>query len=135
MGSRFQIVDGTVKAELAKPYVFGDSDCFMLGIAIADALGGTDLRSRYQGSYSSLLGAQRALRKRGHKSLVTFFAGHLEMCPPAMAQFGDIVVLGLLDGEHVGVCLGTRFLTKTARGRETYALADCRAAFRTGALS
>lgn len=132
MANRFQVVEATLRAELAKPYAYGRSDCFMLGIAMIDALTGSDLRSIYDGCYSTLSGAQRALRRRGHKTLVTFFAAHLEPVAPATAQIGDVVVIRLSDGEHVGICLGVRFVTKTEHGRSSHTLGDCIAAFRVG---
>ncbi|PLU11878.1 hypothetical protein BMJ30_28640, partial [Sinorhizobium medicae] len=43
------------------------------------------------------------------------------------------VILHLADGaEHVGVCLGARFVTKTERGRSDHGLADVIAAFHLG---
>lgn len=87
----------------------------------------------YWRSYKTLAGAQRALRKRGHKSLKSFFAEHLETVPPASAQVGDIVVILIDNGEHVGVCLGAsgRFVTKTADGPSYHRVGECLAAFRT----
>lgn len=117
---------------MAKPYDYGRADCFLLGIAMIDALTGSDLRSRYEGAYSTLLGAQRALRRRGHETLADLFATHLEPVAPAMAQLGDLAILRLADGEHVGICVGSRFVTKTEQGRSYHTLADCSAAFRIG---
>jgi hypothetical protein len=130
VGDRFPIVEATLRGELAKPYVYGRSDCFMLGIAMIDALSGSDLRSKYEGCYTTLLGAQLALRRRRHKTLSDLFAKHLEPIAPAMAQMGDLVILRLPDGEHVGICLGARFVTKGERGRSLLSLSDCIAAFR-----
>lgn len=132
MADRFATVDATLRAELAKPYAYGRGDCFFLGIAMIDALTGSDLRSTYDRAYSTLLGAQRALRRRGHKALADLFAKHLEPIAPAMAQLGDLVILSLADGDHVGICLGARFVTKTERGREFHPLDACSAAFRIG---
>lgn len=134
MASRFQIVDSTLKAELAKPYTEGESDCFFLGCQMADALDPSlGLVKLYWRTYTTILGAQKALRKRGHKTLADLFATHLAPCAPAEAQFGDIAILQLVDGQHVGICLGMRFVTKTAAGRSFHSVADCVAAFRTGA--
>ncbi|UVK45377.1 hypothetical protein BPNPMPFG_000907 [Mesorhizobium sp. AR07] len=133
MADRFQIVDATLKAELAKPYVEGESDCFFLGNQMADALDPTlGLVKLYWRAYSTLLGAQKALRKRGHKTLADLYATHLTPCAPAEAQLGDIVILQLADGQHVGICLGMRFVTKTSAGRSDHSIADCVAAFETG---
>ncbi|RVK95626.1 hypothetical protein CN150_14615 [Sinorhizobium meliloti] len=133
--NRFRIVEATLARELAQPYAYGMADCFMLGCAFIDALTGWPFADKYRGAYRTLAGAQRALRRRGHKSLVSFFAAELGQEPKggAEARLGDLVVLRLSDGaEHVGICLGARFVTKTERGRSDHGLADVIAAFHLG---
>lgn len=133
MANRFRIVQATIEAELARPYVYGESDCFFLGCRMADAL---DDRLRlietYWRSYSTLMGAQRALRRRGFKDLPDLYASHLPACAPAAAALGDIAVLQFQRGQHVAICLGQRFLTRTETGRSFHELGDVIAAFRTG---
>lgn len=136
--NRYRIVEQTLNDELAKPYDFGDpqrSDCFFMGLAMIDALTESSFCEKYAGTYSDLLGAQKALRKRKHKSLATFFAAELEQDPKgaAEAQLGDLVILRLSDGaEHVAICVGSRFATKTPRGREDHGLSEVIAAFSIG---
>jgi NlpC/P60 family. len=136
--NRFRTVEATLNAELAKPYAYGTpekSDCFMMGCALVDALEGTQIAGKYAGAYKTLAGAQRALRKRGFKSLIDFWTAELgrPSVSAAGARFGDLVILRLADGaEHVGVCLGTRFVTKTEKGREDHGLSDVVAAFHLG---
>ncbi|WP_208179961.1 hypothetical protein J4T85_000095 [Sinorhizobium medicae] len=133
--NRFHIVEATLARELAKPYAYGSADCFMLGCAFVDALTSSAMADKYRGAYRTLAGAQRALRRRGHTSLVSFFAAELGQQPKggAEARLGDLVILSLADGaEHVGVCLGARFVTKTERGRSDHGLADVIAAFHLG---
>lgn len=143
MADRFRIVSQTLAAELARPYIHGESDCFFLGCRVADALdmphGALNLVERYGGAYSTLLGAQRALRKHGFATLAELFASHLPACAPAEARLGDIVILDLTiggkRGQHVGVCLGARFVTRSERGRSDHGVGDCVAAFRTGVMT
>ena len=136
--NRFRNVQSTLSGELAKPYDYGTpdrSDCFMMGCALVDAIEGSHLTAKYAGAYRTLAGAQRALRERGFKSLVEFWTAELERSAvgAAEARFGDLVILRLTDGaEHVGVCLGMRFVTKTAKGREDHSLTDVVAAFHIG---
>ncbi|SDP92545.1 hypothetical protein SAMN05428967_4477 [Phyllobacterium sp. YR620] len=130
--TRFQIVEATLNAELAKPYQYGVADCFFLGIAMIDALSGSDHRTGFAKAYRTLAGAQRALRKRGHVSLVTLFDTIVERCAPAEARLGDVVILQLGEHEHVGICLGSRFVTKMNTGKSYHNLTDCIAAFRAG---
>ena len=121
-----------IEAELAKPYAYGTADCFFFGCRIADAFDPVrELAKTYSGAYRTLMGAQKALRKRGFTSIAELLAVHLEPCAPAECRLGDLVVLQLADGEHVGVCAGTRFITKTERGRADHDLSAVKAAFRT----
>jgi hypothetical protein len=132
--TRFETMMPVLGIELDKPYVFGESDCFFLGCQIADAFEPSrEMTFSYWRSYKTLAGAQRALRKRGHKSLKLFFAQHLEAISPSQAQVGDIVVILIENGEHVGICLGAsgRFVTKMANGPSYHRVAECIAAFRT----
>jgi hypothetical protein len=133
--NRFRTVEALIHAELAKPYAYGEGDCFSLGCALVDALEGTSLVKKYSKAYRTLAGAQKALRKRGFKSLVDFWA--VELGRPstgaADARFGDLVVLRLADGaEHVGVCVGSRFITKEPSGRTDHGIADVIACFHIG---
>lgn len=136
--NRFRVVQAALERELAKPYAYGDparSDCFMMGCALVDELEGRSTVKAYAGTYKTLPGAQKALRKRGFTSLTDFWTAELGRPPvaPAEAQFGDLVILKLDDGaEHVAVCLGTRFRTKTPDGPTDHALADVVAAFHIG---
>lgn len=132
--SRFEIVKAVIDAEMAKPYSHKPAaDCFFFGCRVADAIDpALGLEASYSGAYSTLRGAQIALRRRGHKSLSDLFSAHLAQCAPAEARVGDIGVLQLRDGEHVGVCVGMKFMTKTPAGKSFVELADCKAAFRVG---
>lgn len=133
MESRFDIVSRIVAQEMAKPYVPGVSDCFFFGIRVVDALDERlGLERKYAGAYKTIPGAQRALRRRGHTSLVGLFEAHLETIGPAQARVGDIGIILLADGEHVGINAGQKFLTKTDRGQSFHDLGSVIAAFRVG---
>lgn len=135
---RFRIVEKVLSEELAKPYDYGDpdkSDCFFMGCAMIDALTGTELVKKYAGTYNSLAGAQKALRRRKHKSLVTFFGQILGQEPVGAAEagMGDIAILRLSDGaEHVAICTGLRFVTKTPQGRQDYGIPEVISAYKIG---
>lgn len=119
--------------EFAKPYKFGvwgkASDCFFTGLAVIDAVKGTEYRKKYSGRYRTLRGAQKALRKEGHKTLVTFFADLLPQIPPAMAKAGDLAIVDVDGAEHVAVCNGLNFMAKIEDGLMICELGDCKAAF------
>jgi hypothetical protein len=132
---RFRIGSGTLERELSTPYAYGPADCFHLGCAMSDALHGTSFIEEYRGAYKTLKGAHMALRRRGFSSLVEFWSAALGQDPDgaATARYFDLVILRLADGaEHVGVCLGSRFTTKTERGRSDHGLSDVVATFHLG---
>lgn len=124
-----------LERELATPYVYGAGDCFHLGCAMSDALHGTSLVEKYRGAYKSLKGAHLALCRRGFSTLVDFWSAELGQQPDgaASARYFDLVILRLADGaEHVGLCIGHRFITKTERGRSDHGLSDVIATFHLG---
>lgn len=129
--TRFEIAAPVIREGLATPYVYGSSDCFTLGCRVADVLGGHGMEATYKGAYRTLIGAHRALVKRGFKTLADLLGAHLEPCAAAQARFGDLAVVNLEDGDHVAVCLGEMFVTKTPRGPSHHSFADVTAAFRT----
>lgn len=143
MADRFQLASAVLLEELAKPYREGSADCFMLGCRVADALDPTlGLVARYGGRYTTLAGAQKALRREGFKSLVDLHARHFPRIAPAQAQTGDLVIVSapaiVVAGkpvrlvEHVAVCFYQRLIGKTERGRTDYDLEAAIAAFAVG---
>jgi len=89
------------------------------------------MAEKYTGAYRTLRGAQKALVRLGYKSLPELLAAHLEPCAPARARFGDLAVVNLPDGQHVAVCTGDSYLTKTPHGKSHHAVHEVIAAFRT----
>ena len=135
--SRFDIVDATLKSELPKPYALGQSDCFLMGMAMVDAIKGTDHVSFYQGRYNSLTGAKRVLRGDGHKDLASLLqALDLGRIAPLQAIMGDIAVIGVeVKGKkpvanHVGVHNGRGWVVKADSGVLNFDSAQAMAAFR-----
>lgn len=115
--TRFETAASICAAEAGKPYRYGVSDCFMLGCRMADAIAGRTMAATFGGSYSTLLGANRALRRRGYASLVGFFEDRFPRIGAGSAIPGDLAVALLADGEHVCVCVDHhRFATKTPAG-------------------
>lgn len=134
--SRFEIVCETMADELGKPYEYGVADCFMLGCRMVDALTGSDLCGAYGGSYVTLAGAQKALRKEGCKSLADFFSGKIGLEPvaPAFARIGDLAILELdhkgRKAEHVAIFNGRTFTTKTDSGSSSHGFDAVKACFK-----
>jgi hypothetical protein len=130
--TRFEVASPVINAEMKKPYRYGESDCFFFGCRVADAFDPSRaLCEKYAGIYTTLLGAQKALRKRGFERLADLFANHLTPIGPAMAQYGDVAVLSLDGADHVAVCVGSQFMTRTEKGASLYPLSFVSAAFRT----
>ena len=126
---RNSIVLQTIQSELVKPYEYGVADCFMMACAVVDAVSGTNYSETYLGRYTSLIGAQKALRKEGHKSLVGFWAELLEPISPSLAQYGDIAVVDINGVEHCAVCFGD-FISKEKTGQTRFALSAVKVAFK-----
>lgn len=114
--TRLKDVRRIVDRELARPYVLGKSDCFFMGLAVIDTLTGSQHTEKHLWSYRTFSGAKRALRKVGCETLTEFFDERLAKIETMRCEPGDIVVVNWDGYEHVAVCVGNRFVTKTADG-------------------
>lgn len=122
------------EAECARPYEYGSGDCFMLGCRFADRLAGRSMENAFRRAYSTLTGAQRALRRRGYASLIAFFDDRFVRIGPAQARPGDLGIAVMPENgraaEHVAVCLGREWGCKTATGKLFLPAARIAAAWR-----
>lgn len=94
----------------ALPSVYGISDCYLIPDDAVEALTGERMFSDVV--YSSELGAAKALKQHGFKTVADAFASLFEQIPPIMAQRGDIGVIdqnGLISG---GVFTDIGFMTR-----------------------
>lgn len=106
------------QTEVEKPYVYGATDCVMTALRVADEQNPSrKLFKEYVGSYRTLPGAHKELRRRGFKTLVEFFDSiFLVKVPPLQCRLGDIAVYDNQGVQHAAVCLGLRFGVKTETG-------------------
>ena len=91
-----------VAAHQARPYEAGRSDCFVMAMECVEAVTGE--RPFADVSYSTDLGAARALRRRGFADLGEAMASLFPAVPRAFAHRGDIALIPVEAG--FGVALG-----------------------------
>ena len=131
--TRFETLTPIIEAELAKPYAYGDSDCFLLAAKVAAALQPEcTLLAEYVGRYKTKLGAHRIMMRAGFVSLTDLLDKHFPRRAPATATYGDVAVVTLSDGEHFAVCVGQRFVVKLPRGATFCDLGTVKAAYQVG---
>lgn len=90
-----------------KPFEFGTSDCARL-VAFHLRQIGKPVKVAKAGSYKSLLGATRALKRLGFDNLSDLMDSHLERLPaPAFAIAGDVIAMPGEEGPGaLSVCMG-----------------------------
>ncbi len=128
--NRAQIVSGLVKTARKEPYAYGVNDCFFLGLKVIDALQGTSHVKAFSGAYTTLLGANRALRKRGHKSIVTLYSEMVEPIAWGQSCIGDLAVVEVDGAEHVAVNGGQAWHSITEAGPRSWPLHLAKCAFK-----
>lgn len=99
---RRDVTQATVDAWKGRKFKLGQADCVRLA---ADHLRrmGHKVRLPAKGSYATLLGAQRALAKRGYADLPAALDDlGLERIAPAAARLGDLIAI---PSEHRIGCL------------------------------
>lgn len=80
-----------------RPFKFGKYDCGQMVRFHLRAVG-RPIKSAKAGSYHSLLGAKRALRRLGHESLLDLMDAHFPRIPPAAAVVGDVIAMPGMEG-------------------------------------
>jgi hypothetical protein len=94
-----------------RPFEWGQWDCGIFPLCAIEAVTGEPVGDEWRGTYSTKLGAVKALKKRGYESIT---AVHERMFGPskpiALARAGDVVSMATGDdgplSEAFGVCLG-----------------------------
>lgn len=128
---RVVVVADVAGKAMLQPYDPGDQDCFFLLLDVIDAVRGTNYRARFAGRYTTLAGAQRALRKEGHSSLVGLLEDLLQAPMPAgLAEIGDGAVCEIDGLEHAAFWNGSGWSSRTADGPRIFTHADVKAAFK-----
>jgi len=128
--NRVSLVSSLIRRARIEPYSPGQNDCFFLGLRIIDAVKGTAHVKAFSGSYKTLTGAHKALRKRGHKSVVALMSELLPVIPWGSATIGDLTVVEVDGVEHVGVHGGQAWHSITAAGPRSWPLNLAKAAFK-----
>jgi len=127
--SRAEITTRILTEARRAPYAFGVNDCFFMGLRQIDAIQGTAHAEEHKGVYSTLSGAQRALRRRGHKSLVTYYATLLRPIGWGSARIGDLAIVEIDGAEHVGIHGGLGWHSITESGPRRWDLQLAKQAF------
>lgn len=127
--NRFNKVDKAIKTEMEKPYIYGKSDCFFLGLRVVDAVRGTDLAKEYSNLYDSLETANKSLRDKGFRSLVSFFKTHLKPKPVTKCILGDIAIVKFDRAQHVAIHTGNGFVSRTSNGFKMFSFDEVQKAF------
>jgi hypothetical protein len=103
------------RAELGRPFAWGDTNCVALALRAVDAMHGTELFIRHRRHMRS---ARRALAwTRDHGTvgvIIELLRDGLVEVDPRYAQPGDLLIGTTPDGQIAAhVCLGERVLSST----------------------
>lgn len=104
-----------IEASKAKPFVWGENDCFTFAADCVFAITGEDKMAKRRGKYKTELGANKMLKRVGGvEAAITSELG--EPMAPAFAQRGDVVYFVGAMGETAGVCIGRMIASPTLTG-------------------
>jgi hypothetical protein len=87
-----------------KEFTWGKRDCAQMVAWHCRAMGVPVKQAAKAGSYHSLVGAQRALKRLGYETLADMADAHFERIAPAQAWPGDLIELPAEDRNPLG-CL------------------------------
>lgn len=125
-------LNAAIEAARGRPFVWGQHDCALFAFNIVRDLTGIDHAAAYRGTYSTALGAQRALQKRGQGTLRASVGAALGGEIPAVkAQRGDVLLrIQPGRGETLGICMGADGAFVGGAGLVFVPVSDCLTAWR-----
>lgn len=104
-----------VRAEMGRPFAWGDTNCVALALRALDAMHGLALHARHRHHMSSAVRALAWTREHGALGVILeLLRDGLVEVDPMYSQIGDILVGETDDGQIAAhVCLGVRVLSST----------------------
>ncbi|AYV14321.1 hypothetical protein L2728_11270 [Shewanella chilikensis] len=110
-----------VSQHRATPFLWGKHDCCLLAANWLKANGRGDLAASFRGTYSSELGAMRAIRRAGFDSLSELLISLLgQPTPPLSLTRGAVVLLDTPMGDVVGIYQGSDCFALATEGLVSY---------------
>jgi len=114
-----------------RPMDLGRHDCALFAAGAVRAMTGTDHADGLRGTYGTMAGGLRRVRKAGYIDHVDMVAGlFTEVRPAIMAQIGDIAVVEGEGAPSLGIVGGPRIFVLRPAGLVTLDLAVIQRAFR-----
>lgn len=100
--SRVAAAQQTLDHFKGKPFKWGRYDCAAMVAWHLRAIGAPVKQAAKAGSYHSLVGAQRALKRLGYATLAEMADAHFERIAPAAAWVGDLIEIPAEDRNPLG---------------------------------
>lgn len=95
---------------------YGSNDCALFAAGAVRAMTGHDPAAAWRGSYTTLEGGLKRLRKAGLADHVAVVDSLLLPVAPAFAQVGDLALLRDHEGQGLGIVAGETVVCLSPRG-------------------
>jgi hypothetical protein len=94
-----------IESKRSEPFAWGSNDCCLFAADWIKIATGHDIAAQWRGSYTTALGARRALDEGGGIERLVEKAGGIRI-ETGLAQRGDLVAQESGNGVALGICLG-----------------------------
>lgn len=132
-----ELLGAFLESRNAEPFAWGGNDCALFACDAVFAMTGVDMAVEFRGTYNTLAGATRAIRKfagGGLDQLADKIAMQLEVAEikPLLAQRGDVVIFDTEQGATLGVVGLHGYLAHSVgpQGAVAVPVSACRRAWR-----
>jgi hypothetical protein len=95
-----------IESKRSEPFAWGSNDCCLFAADWVQIATGHDIAAQWRGSYTTALGARRALDEGGGIGRLVEQAGGIRI-ETSLAQRGDLVAQDFPVGIALGICVGT----------------------------
>lgn len=100
----------------AQGFRYGSNDCALFSAGAVRAITGVDPAAAWRGTYTTLEGGLKRLRKAGFDDHVALVDSLFQGVAPAFAQVGDVAMIDAPDGPALGIIVGETIACLTPSG-------------------
>lgn len=119
-----------IESRRTTPFEWGKNDCCLFVADALEAITGTDFADDYRGTYTTEIGAYRALKKHADGTIASAWSRYFDEIPPASMGRGDVALVEVDNEPACALCFGAKLWIVSKQGLITLPRAEAKMAWR-----
>ena len=105
-----------IRSRKDEPFKWGTNDCCLFVADAVECITGIDYASTYRGTYTTKIGAYRALKKQANGTVAGAWSQHFDEIPVKSMGRGDVALVLVENEPAVSICFGAKLWIVSKQG-------------------